>query len=444
MLVPFAPTRSRVLAAVLTATTATGFLPSALQAQPTPLPVAAPGSSPPVYHLTLDDARQRALSSNPDLGLARLNVDEKRHATAAARKDYLPKAIGNVTYFHFDKDLGSVLTFQKGQLGILAPGSAAVGVPIANQNSTLSTIMVAQPITKLIAVNAATQIARADENIARAKLDKGTKDLLSGVTQAYYGLLGAQRIQSALELQAKLLEQVVAAKPDPELRVGLLELRQGLLQVKGQVQELTDQINSLLALPAGTVLELVDPLPAAPAVRSADEAAQRALASNPELQEAEQNILKAEAARKVARMDYVPDVNVIGGYANNAMTPTIQPNFGFLGVTASYTFWDWGKRGDVLRQRNTQIALAHQNVLATRERVQLEARKAYGSFEQAQEAYQLAGEMVKLRKEAEKAATTPAAVLEAKQATAKAELELMKAEIAYRVAHAQLIAAVGC
>jgi hypothetical protein len=98
----------------------------------------------------------------------------------------------------------------------------------------------------------------------------------------------------------------------------------------------------------------------------------------------------------------------------------------------------------VRRQRNTQIALARQNLLATQQKVQLEARKAFGAFEQASEAYQLAGEMVRARKDAEKSAETPAAVVEAKQATAKAELELMKAEIAYRVAHAQLLAAIGC
>src|SRR5207248_432511 len=223
-------------------------------------------------------------------------------------------------------------------------------------------------------------------------------DLLSGVTQAYYGLLGAQRIQAALELQAGVVEKVAAAKPSPEVRVGLLELRQGILQVRGQVRELTDQLNDLLALPPGTVLELVDPLPPPPAVRSADEAALLAVASSPEVREAEQNIVKATAARQVARMDYLPDVNVIGGYANNAATPTIQPNFGFIGVTASYTFLDWGKRGDVRRQRQTDITLAHQNLQATREKVGLEARKAFGAFEQAAEAYRLAGEMVTARK----------------------------------------------
>jgi outer membrane protein TolC len=106
-------------------------------------------------------------------------------------------------------------------------------------------------------------------------------------------------------------------------------------------------------------------------------------------------------------------------------------------VTASYTFWDWGKRRDVKRQRETDIAMARQNVQVTIEKVRADARKAYGSFEQAREALKLAGEMVLARQEAEKAAAG-AAAFQAKAETSKAQLEEMKAEIAYRVAHAQL------
>ena len=65
------------------------------------------------------------------------------------------------------------------------------------------------------------------------------------------------------------------------------------------------------------------------------------------------------------------------------------------------------------------------------------------AFEQAQGAYQLAQEKVLAYKDAEKGAEGPAAVMAAKGATAKAELEAMKAEINYRVAHAKLTAAMG-
>jgi outer membrane protein TolC len=408
------------------------------QSPPLALPPAAVAgtSAGPVRRLTLDEARQLALG-NKALVLGRLNVEQLQHATDAARKDYFPKVLGNVSYFHFDGDLGEVVTVQRGQRGILPPGIATINVAVVNQNAALSTVMVAQPITKLIAVNALVQIARAEANAAQAQLDKGTRDLLSGVAQAYYGLLGAQRIQTALELQVQLLEQLVSAKPAPELRIGLVETKQGLAQVRGQVLELTQQLNSLLDFPLCTVLELVDSTPYDPSVRCADEAAEIAVAHDPEIREAAQSIAKAEAGLRVARMGYLPDVNVVGGYANQTGADYIQDNIGFVGVTAGMTLWEWNKKKDLIHQRQTQIALAQQNVAVTADKVRLAARKAYLDFDQAREAYRLAGEMVQARTDAEKSASGPAAA-QAKADTTKAQLELMKAEIAYRVAHAQL------
>jgi outer membrane protein TolC len=315
----------------------------------------------------------------------------------------------------------------------------AFNTAVFQQNSTFVTPLVVQPLTKLIAVNAAVQIARADEIAAQAQLDKGTRELLSGVAQAYYALLGAQRIEAAVTLQVRMLEEQVKATPLPALRIGLLEAQQGLVQVRGQIRELADQLNNLLDLPPCTRLELVDPIPADPPVHCADDAVQAALANNPEVRAAQQDIAKARAALQVARLDYLPDVLLFGGYQNQTAIQAIQPNISFLGVTANYTFWEWGKRRNITNQRKTQIALAQQNVQVITEKVQLETRKAYNSFEQAREAYRLAGAMVQARKEAEQAAVGPAAI-QAKADTARAELDYMKAEIAYRVAHAQLMA----
>jgi outer membrane protein TolC len=93
-------------------------------------------------------------------------------------------------------------------------------------------------------------------------------------------------------------------------------------------------LNDLLNLPPCTAIELVDPLPPGLPVRCADDAAQQALANSPDVREAEQGIVKAEAALKVARMAYVPDVNVIGGCADQHFADYIQHGFSFVGVTA--------------------------------------------------------------------------------------------------------------
>ena len=75
--------------------------------------------------------------------------------------------------------------------------------------------------------------------------------------------------------------------------------------------------------------------------------------------------------------------------------------------------------------------------------MQLEARKAFFTFKQAEEQLQIAREMAETRQEAEKDAKLPPELMAAKAATAKAALELMQAELNYRLAHAKVLAAIG-
>jgi hypothetical protein len=82
-------------------------------------------------------------------------------------------------------------------------------------------------------------------------------------------------------------------------------------------------------------------------------------------------------------------------------------------------------------------------VRATIEKVRLETVQVYVAYQQAQQAFALAGDMVQARKDAEGEPKDAAGIAPAKAATAKSQLELMQAEIAYRVAHARLIGAVG-
>jgi outer membrane protein TolC len=406
-------------------------------------PAGAPSIPPPVQRITLEDAQQLALSNNTNVSVGQLSVAEKLIAVDAARRDFFPKLLGNFNYFHFNDPLGKVVTFSTGAAGILPPGAHTLAANVVNQDASLTMITLAQPITKLIAVNAAVQLARADATIAQAQLDKGTRDLLSGVAQAFHSIYGAQRIESALGLQVQVAERFAQVNPNPEIRVAMIEAQQALLQVRSQLAELDEQFNQLLGVPPKTVYVLIEPLPPTVPVSDAEEAAQLALRCNPQVQEAQASVEKAQAALKVANADFVPDVNIFGSYFNQTSASYIQPNFGAFGVSASYTFFDWGKRRRVRDQRHMQIALAATNVQATIEKIRLETVQAYVGYEQARQAFALANDMARARKDAESQIKDPAKLETAKMATAKAELELIQAEIAYRVAHARLVSAIG-
>jgi len=99
-----------------------------------------------------------------------------------------------------------------------------------------------------------------------------------------------------------------------------------------------------------------------------------------------------------------------------------------------------GQRKD---QREVQIMEASYNVRVTIERVRLETVQAFVGYQQAQQAFALANDMVHARKDAERGQKDAAGIATAKAATAKSELELIQAEIAYRIAHARLIGLIG-
>jgi outer membrane protein TolC len=409
-----------------------------------------------VVHLTLDEAKQRVLANSKLLALAATNVEGKEFATRALRANYFPQIVGYAVYFRFNDDLGTVLTTPgrtvtgpKGMPLANLP-SVTINLPVLNQNTTFTTLAAVQPLTALLKVRAGVKAARADEEIAQAQLDKGRRELLSGTEQLYWGLLAVQRIRAGAAEAVQGAEALAKAPAAPvEVRLALAEARQGLQQVDNQLADLQEQMDLLLDLPPCTTLELVEPPVPTPPVTCADEAVQRALASSPDVREAELNVVRARAAVCAAKVDYLPNVLIMGGYANQTFADYIQPNIGYVGVQGSYTFVDWGKRRNTIRGAENTVALANLKVRTTQDDVRKKTLKAFRDLEQTQAAIQTAQEMVVLRTEVVKKATTPAALtnpgplLEAGKKIGEAKVDLVKAELAYRTAYAELMALLG-
>jgi outer membrane protein TolC len=123
--------------------------------------------------------------------------------------------------------------------------------------------------------------------------------------------------------------------------------------------------------------------PAAPPpalVTCADEAIGLALANSPEIREAEQNVAKAKAAVRAAKLDYVPNIALMGGWSNQTAADYIQSNIGFIGVMGSYTFVDWGKRKNVIRERDQFVAMATFKMQQTQDTVRQDTLKAYRDY----------------------------------------------------------------
>jgi len=168
-----------------------------------------------------------------------------------------------------------------------------------------------------------------------------------------------------------------------------------------------------------------------------------ALAASPEIRKAQQTIAKAQAAVFASKLDYVPSIAAFGGYLNQQAIPAIQPNISYLGVMGTYTFVDWGKRRNTIRERSTLESMAAIQLQQTEDEVRQKTQKAFRELIEAQQARSTAQEMLDLRSEAEKKAGVPAAMMAAVKARMLAEVDFIKADLAYRQAYVQLMSLVG-
>jgi outer membrane protein TolC len=401
-----------------------------------------------VARLTLDEVKAQVLANNKLLQLAARNIQSKGYATRAMQANYFPQLIGNSVYFHFNDNLGNVISAggrtvsgPRGTPLVTLP-ARSVAVPVIDQNSEYSTINMVQPLTDLLKVRQGVNAARADEKIAQAQMEKGTRELISGVEQLFWGLLAAQRIQAGATM-AVAGAQELAKTGNLEARLALVEAKQGLQQVSSQVVDLETQLTILLELPACTKIELVEPpLPQAP-IKCAEEAASLALATSPEIREAQQNVCKAKAGVAVQKVDYYPNIAVVGGYANNNTIDVIQPNYGYVGVIGSYTFIDWGKRRNKVREAEEVVGMAVLKCRQTQDDVRQKALTAFQDYEGSAEALKLAGEMLAVRQEAAKAATAPAARFATAKDLATAQVDAVKADLNHRIAYVKLMSLIG-
>jgi outer membrane protein TolC len=411
--------------------------------------VTKPLDPPPAsMRLTLEEAKERALSNNKLLNLAALNAESKAYAIKAARADYFPKITANALYFHFNDDLGTVLsvpskslTGPRGRALVTFPG-ATVAEAVLNQDTSFVQIGVVQPITDILKIRQGVKIAQADEQIARAKWQQGIRDVASGVEQLYWGLLAVRKLQAGA-VESLRASEAMAKTKTLDARLALVEAKQGLQQVNKQAQDLQEQLNGLLDLPLCTRLDLVEPAAPVLPFRCADEVIALALSSSPEIAEAQQNVLKGQAAVEAGKLDYLPSIGLTGGYVNQTGASYVQPNIGYVGAAGTWTLFNGGKRRDVVQERKTLVAMAHLKLQDTEDQVRQKALKAYREVGETQEALKIALEMVVLRREAEKAAANPTDLMHAAKHRMLAEVEAVKADLAYRVAYVQVMSLAG-
>ena len=275
---------------------------------------------------------------------------------------------------------------------------------------------IVQPLTQLLKVKAANDMARADAAAARGKARSVEDAAALLVHQIYYRLLIADvrlraalaKIQSSEDLQRERIQQVkYGSALDADLiesRAHALQARQELLTTELQRSDLQMQLNDVIGLPLTTPL-LLDPNVSTPSDRCERDACIRAaLDSHPEIAEARAQVEKAASAVRLARYEFVPDVEAFARYSFQRNVPFLAERFGTIGVRASYDLFDGGRKRAVVRERETQLAQAKENLARIADDVELRVQTAYNKMERTLQMVAVAEELLALRAESRRVA----------------------------------------
>ncbi len=396
--------------------------------------------------ITLEQVKQQQFlnpaTTNPLARLSQLSIEAAKQHRLGVEADYFPKIAATFANLHYSEFLGQVFTVHR-----LA---REVPVPLFSQNQTIAAVTFIQPITPLFQVHQAVRIARADERIAMAKagmsITKFGRD--RDIEEAYFKLLIAGRRKTSAELKVKstesqplyaavAIEPVDASGPKAEF----MEARKALLTVAAEVKELTASLNRVMGWPDDTELELVPPDPLAENI-SLEEVADKPLAANPDVIEAEQTAVKARAASMLSKLAYVPTVAAVSGYLFQNALPLVPSNFGYGGVMVSYNIFDFGKRERAVKEATAQLGMAEIAVQMTKAKVAANLKKSYYELEHTRQLSQLAQKMASSVSRLMKVSFAPD-TSEGKAALANVETEMFEADLAHRQAYARLRALMG-
>ena len=148
---------------------------------------------------------------------------------------------------------------------------------------------------------------------------------------------------------------------------------------------------------------------------------------------------------------YVPDVDAFARYSYQNNVPFLARNFGSFGVHFSYDLFDSGRKRSLLRERESQLSQAKENLARLSDEVELAVQTAYNKLERTDQMRKVSEELVALRTESsrvlhEQLVRGEALSSQADMGTAQeldARTLLLQSELDYSQANDEIIHAIG-
>jgi outer membrane protein TolC len=356
------------------------------------LPSTASGQS--TAALTLDEAVRIALARNSSIQSAALAEARADEEVGQARTRHLPAFSVETQASRLLRPVD--LTFPAGAFGSF-PSTG----PVPSVDTTVTTpaqmtmvfnASVSQPVTGLLKARLGVQQSEHARALAREDTRAARLAIVAQVKHTYYAILEAMSALEATEANGRLLaepDRVVANRVVQRvaLRADGLDVKARLAQnavtqtsLQHRLASSKEQLNQLLGRDVESAVEVApiwETLAASPADND-NEPARR-----PDVQQATLRAQQAALAVRQARVDSLPDVNLLVQTVTPVNIDGAPRNITSAGVQVKWEPFDWGRKARVLASKQFDARRADRALADAVVAAHLEINRARRAVEQA-------------------------------------------------------------
>ena len=338
--------------------------------------------------LTLDRAIEIALAQNPGFQASGLGIKEAEHRKKAAGADFLPKLKATYSYTHLsDPPEVKLPATSLAQMGSL---NNAVG-----DDFSFFTVKAIQPLFTGGEIYNKYKLEKLGVDVARLKNDTQRNDLVYSVKATYFTILKAQKLlgvaRQAVEQIAShektsldLFEQEMIAKNDLlEAQVRRAQAEQDLVRAEQGVELAKAMFNTVLHQDVNTDVAIADMDDAQRLTLTLTDSQALAMQRRPVISGIDTTIKQAQTGVKLAQSTYYPKLafvtayNRIGDHAATDTMKYIDANTWSMTVNMDWTFFEWGKKGNVVGEQKVKLLEAQEIKKEIGDKVMLQVKDAW-------------------------------------------------------------------
>jgi outer membrane protein len=407
--------------------------------------------------LSLKEAVEMALERSAVIHSAREGMKGADYLRKATMADFFPTLRTEYDYTRLDED------------PFIRLEPLRTKRTVGTQDNYSWTTVVDQPLFRGGALYWSYRLAKLGVDLTKVSLELVKQDLILQVKATYFTILKAEKIrqvavqavqqlESQLKVSRAFYEVGIIPKNDLlQTQVQMAQARQNLTSAEVELAIGKASFNTLLRRDVGMEVKVEDILEYRPMEVPFEESLEKARKNRPELKETELTVKKAEKEVQLARSEYFPTVNLIFDYERVGDDPGVsgsefedKDSWNIM-ASARWTFWQWGKKRQLVREKETRLIQAKDARVQVEDSISLEVKDAYLRLREARDkigvaevAIEQAEENFRMNQERFKEqVATSTDVLDAQTLLTQARTNYFNALSDYRIAWARLDRAMG-